>query len=549
MSTNTDPTNILGKIGKKVGTEIKEINTALGTKASSDDLNTHTGNSSNPHSVNKTQVGLGNVENVALSSWAGSSKITKLGAVDTGTIPYSLITNAPNPASSTGVTGDFTIGGSLTVNGSTSTLQTQTVEVEDNMLELNKSSDASVTAQVSGISINRGQSTGSAGSSAVGTLNVSIPSYYSIPVTLVFEQIDATHNDQPVYSNKRHSAEIPADTYRIRFEFDLTTATDGYAGGTTLTGWHVVKDDGTGNYTDFTFVALSGGAPVVDTYSLTVEEYNSDPNGNGSHSGIGAFKFSGGDGLNVGGDWNPLPSTFSQTLTAGDKINIMNNSGQTIRIYSPDQSTGGGPASSIGNGQSEQFTFSDQGTYYYTDASGSTGIASVSGSSYIGKIEVAEAEVETEPDPAFLYASDMISAVDLPQKLEEWHNANINSTPIPETVFNNDGDPSDPFSYQIDSPDAYVQKVNSATDLVTQDTPFSAAVASAPLDKAKIIWDNNNGAEKFKLLVGEAKADLAMDDLDAQSVTVPSGSNLTVGAAPLGDYSEFESALATAKAG
>ena len=42
-----------------------EIDTKLATKVNTGDLTSHTGNTSNPHSVTKSQVGLGNVPNVA----------------------------------------------------------------------------------------------------------------------------------------------------------------------------------------------------------------------------------------------------------------------------------------------------------------------------------------------------------------------------------------------------------------------------------------------------------------------------------------------------
>jgi hypothetical protein len=41
--------------------------------------------SGNPHSVTKSDVGLGNVENTALSTWAGSTALTTLGTIATGT--------------------------------------------------------------------------------------------------------------------------------------------------------------------------------------------------------------------------------------------------------------------------------------------------------------------------------------------------------------------------------------------------------------------------------------------------------------------------------
>jgi hypothetical protein len=48
-------------------------------------LTTHAGLTNNPHAVTKTQVGLSNVENTALSTWAGSGNITALGTVTSGT--------------------------------------------------------------------------------------------------------------------------------------------------------------------------------------------------------------------------------------------------------------------------------------------------------------------------------------------------------------------------------------------------------------------------------------------------------------------------------
>ena len=62
------------------------IQTQLNAKATDSDLTTHTGDTSNPHSVTKTQVGLGSVENTALSTWAGSGNITTVGTVTSGNV-------------------------------------------------------------------------------------------------------------------------------------------------------------------------------------------------------------------------------------------------------------------------------------------------------------------------------------------------------------------------------------------------------------------------------------------------------------------------------
>ena len=51
---------------------VEALNSAIGTKANASDLTTHTGNTSNPHNVTKSQIGLGNVGNFkAVSTVAG----------------------------------------------------------------------------------------------------------------------------------------------------------------------------------------------------------------------------------------------------------------------------------------------------------------------------------------------------------------------------------------------------------------------------------------------------------------------------------------------
>lgn len=44
-------------------------------------------------SVTKGDVGLGSVENTALSTWAGSSNVTTVGTLSSGSVPWSLVTN------------------------------------------------------------------------------------------------------------------------------------------------------------------------------------------------------------------------------------------------------------------------------------------------------------------------------------------------------------------------------------------------------------------------------------------------------------------------
>jgi len=50
--------------------------------------------------LSKSKVGLGNVENTALSTWAGSASITTLGTVTTGTVPWANVSGKPTFTSS-----------------------------------------------------------------------------------------------------------------------------------------------------------------------------------------------------------------------------------------------------------------------------------------------------------------------------------------------------------------------------------------------------------------------------------------------------------------
>lgn len=57
----------------------------------------HATRTDNPHAVTKAQVGLSNVENTALSTWAGSANITTVGTLVAGAVPASLVTAGTFP--------------------------------------------------------------------------------------------------------------------------------------------------------------------------------------------------------------------------------------------------------------------------------------------------------------------------------------------------------------------------------------------------------------------------------------------------------------------
>lgn len=112
-------------------------------------IQAHISSTSNPHSVTKSQVGLGSVENTALSTWSGSANINTVGTVGTGVwqgtaiadsfIASAATWNAKQAAGNyiTGLTGDGTASGPgspaftlATVNSNVGTFNSATVTVD-----------------------------------------------------------------------------------------------------------------------------------------------------------------------------------------------------------------------------------------------------------------------------------------------------------------------------------------------------------------------------------------------------------------------------------
>lgn len=65
LTTNSSDKVLSAAQGVAIKSLIDALDAAVDTKANASDLTSHTGNKSNPHGVTKTQVGLGNVPNVA----------------------------------------------------------------------------------------------------------------------------------------------------------------------------------------------------------------------------------------------------------------------------------------------------------------------------------------------------------------------------------------------------------------------------------------------------------------------------------------------------
>lgn len=139
----SEPNNILGKIGKKVGEELKAFrSTSDNTYATKVSL----GNLDGQVSINSSAiVSLGQAI-VSLGNTSGQDYVTKVSLNN-----YKTGVNIFNDLSATRAS-----IGDLTVTGTTTTLNTQTVVIEDNIIEVNLKSDGTESAQTGGIQVNRG---------------------------------------------------------------------------------------------------------------------------------------------------------------------------------------------------------------------------------------------------------------------------------------------------------------------------------------------------------------------------------------------------------
>ena len=127
MSTATD---ILGKIGEKVGLEIKDIRDNFATKVSLGNVS-----GSIDFSPYATVVSLGSVKSELKASLASY------------TSGNSVFTNLKAQRAEVD---------ELVVKGDTTIVNTQTVEVSDNVIEVNLAADDNITADTGGLAVNRG---------------------------------------------------------------------------------------------------------------------------------------------------------------------------------------------------------------------------------------------------------------------------------------------------------------------------------------------------------------------------------------------------------
>ena len=179
-------TDILGKIGEKVGSEfnsfratsdgkyatITNLNSAVADIATNaGNISTNAGNiATNASAISQNTSDIStNAGNIAtntsdiatnasaISTNAGniSSNASAITALQTKT--GSLATDGNSASFSGNLSAqDLTLSGNLTVSGTQTVINTTTLNVEDNIIEVNLQSDGTETAQQGGLQVNRG---------------------------------------------------------------------------------------------------------------------------------------------------------------------------------------------------------------------------------------------------------------------------------------------------------------------------------------------------------------------------------------------------------
>jgi len=179
-------TDILGKIGEKVGSEfnsfrstsdgkyatITNLNSAVSDIATnSGNISTNTGNiqtNANAISQNSTDIAT-NASAVSQNSTDIATNATSIstnaGGISTNASAITALQTKAGSLATDGNSASFsgnlsaqnlTLSGNLTVSGTQTVINTTTLNVEDNIIEVNLQSDGSETAQQGGLQVNRG---------------------------------------------------------------------------------------------------------------------------------------------------------------------------------------------------------------------------------------------------------------------------------------------------------------------------------------------------------------------------------------------------------
>jgi len=157
------------------------------------------------------------------------------------------------------ITGDLTVTGNLTVNGTTTTINATTLQVEDNIIELNKTESGAMGSATSGIQVHLGQEadayntqnyrdTSAAdfdahwGVTAEGITIYDNPTAYTLSgggsATMTTDLADGTQNVEGVI-RRRHFFRVVAGSYSYDYAVMLESGTPRVVNGVTGNGLYV----------------------------------------------------------------------------------------------------------------------------------------------------------------------------------------------------------------------------------------------------------------------------------------------------------------------
>lgn len=550
MST---PDNILGKIGQKVGEEIKALRVSLGNSIGNINLNDITGglnvtkNDSTGIGISTDGKGVFNTLEVSLASTlkgavTANSTITALGAISglraETTNDLAVGTDA-TIGGALDVVGKITAG-SLEVQGDTKIINTTSVEVSDNILELNKSSDDSTTATISGIEINRGITEATqAGTSEgsvfiVGTFPNEEENHVYSQIELV--QVEATLNDNYVYESLEltGSGTFSAGLYQMSFVKNTeakSASNSGIVAGNFYDGWVLKRKDQNGIYQHMFNVTVSV-PPTTHALRVTqIQSVTASSHGSASAThGLFIVQDTGGT-LNLTDTSNPYIHHSSRPLADGDTLSVENSTPTTFYIHKKTSPSSAVVVATLNQNDTANITLEDSMVISFSVQQDIHSAGNVSN----GMLDIipGASATEIQEDPKFIRVVDAIG-VDLRSNFEDWDEATIT-----QNLLLTSGDTSQLTIYTDD----FVVVPNTSDPLVSQSVPYASATSSSVNSKAKFLWDNAGDQQKFKFLVGD---DLA--NLSSNSLTVPDGSGVVIGTAPIGTFADFTNALATAKA-
>jgi len=303
--------DILGKIGEKVGGEFSDLRVSLGT-------------------LYATKVSLGNVVNTI--DFSPYSTKVSLGltngnvATNTGAISGLDSSKASKVSINNLVSGSSTFAllsatraeiGDLNVTGTTTTINTQTLNVKDNIIEVNLKSDGSENAQTSGIQVNRG--TGSLGlSTATFT-----PSSTEFKVECEPELLNTGSAGSPDSVMFHPYDSSLQSSYRGKYFRNLTYGVIHYYAISTTQRWQDLFDGGEGSSVEPDVYESTSSLTVYQPLTLV-----SDTKG----FKITSVAQNGTDLFPTASNGTEQESFVNSTAVNGDKASIIwdDNTGQSI---------------------------------------------------------------------------------------------------------------------------------------------------------------------------------------------------------------------------